>query len=169
MITLLEVTISTAFFYSVTDEKANSQHPTQCTKCDAEQRFFSYRRDGPQFGTQVGFIRLKDLEHNANCSILWMKSFAAREKALYCSYIFGRLNIFSSEIYFCNCLIMQGVTRNRVLSVFTNLTSWVAFKPQVIIIIFLCLDPLSPGSWIFIPWKEPIALLRWVGSVKIKK
>jgi len=52
---------------------------------------------------------------------------------------------FLVEIYFCNCLIMQGVTRNRVLSVFTNLTSWVAFKPKVNII-FLCLDPLSPGS-----------------------
>jgi len=54
----------------VTDEKAKSQHPTQCTKCDPEQRFFSYRRDGAQFGTQVGFIRLRDVEHDANCNIL---------------------------------------------------------------------------------------------------
>lgn len=55
---------------SVTDEKAKSQHPTQCTKCDPQKRFFSYRRDGPQFGTQVGFIRLRDTEHDANCQIL---------------------------------------------------------------------------------------------------
>ncbi|XP_076800130.1 purine nucleoside phosphorylase LACC1-like [Clavelina lepadiformis] len=29
-----------------------------CTKCDPLKRFFSYRRDGAQFGNQVGFIGL---------------------------------------------------------------------------------------------------------------
>ena len=27
--------------------------------CDDDKRFFSYRRDGAQFGTQIGFICLK--------------------------------------------------------------------------------------------------------------
>lgn len=54
---------------SVTSEKPKSQHPTQCTKCDPEQRFFSYRRDGAQFGTQVGFIRIRDPEHDSSCNI----------------------------------------------------------------------------------------------------
>lgn len=53
----------------VTDERPKSQHPTQCTRCDPEQRFFSYRRDGVQFGTQVGFIRLKEPEHDSICNI----------------------------------------------------------------------------------------------------
>nr|CAB3263367.1 laccase domain-containing protein 1-like [Phallusia mammillata] len=30
-----------------------------CTKCDPEKRFFSFRRDGSQFGNQVGYIGLK--------------------------------------------------------------------------------------------------------------
>ena len=51
------------------DETAKSQHPTQCTKCDPQQRFFSYRRDGDQFGTQVAFISLREIDDSA-CSIL---------------------------------------------------------------------------------------------------
>ncbi|XP_066284695.1 purine nucleoside phosphorylase LACC1-like [Branchiostoma lanceolatum] len=35
---------------------------TLCTACEPEQRFFSYRRDGAQFGTQVGFIGIKGAE-----------------------------------------------------------------------------------------------------------
>jgi len=30
-----------------------------CTKCDPQKRFFSYRRDGSQFGNAVGFIGLR--------------------------------------------------------------------------------------------------------------
>ena len=32
---------------------------SHCTVCDVDKRFFSYRRDGAQFGTQIGFICLK--------------------------------------------------------------------------------------------------------------
>lgn len=51
------------------DETSKSQHPTQCTKCDPQQRFFSYRRDGEQYGTQVGFISVREID-DSNCHIL---------------------------------------------------------------------------------------------------
>ncbi|XP_035676366.1 purine nucleoside phosphorylase LACC1-like [Branchiostoma floridae] len=35
---------------------------TLCTACEPGQRFFSYRRDGAEFGTQVGFIGIKGAE-----------------------------------------------------------------------------------------------------------
>lgn len=53
----------------VTDDALKSQHPTQCTKCDPQQRFFSFRRDGTQFGTQVAFISLRESDDSA-CNIL---------------------------------------------------------------------------------------------------
>ena len=31
-----------------------------CTKCDPDERFFSFRRMGPQFGNQVGFIGMSN-------------------------------------------------------------------------------------------------------------
>ncbi|EDO36128.1 predicted protein, partial [Nematostella vectensis] len=31
---------------------------TQCTVCDPKKRFYSYRRDGDQYGTQIGFINV---------------------------------------------------------------------------------------------------------------
>ena len=41
------------------DDGSNSESDLQiCTKCDPNERFFSFRRVGSQFGNQVGFIGL---------------------------------------------------------------------------------------------------------------
>ena len=40
------------------DEMNCDAKVTMCTQCNKE-KFFSYRRDGPLFGNQIGFIGIK--------------------------------------------------------------------------------------------------------------
>jgi copper oxidase (laccase) domain-containing protein len=48
-----------SLFGRVIEGIEKSQRVTQCTFCDPHKRFFSYRRDGSQYGTQIGFISVE--------------------------------------------------------------------------------------------------------------
>ncbi|XP_009857778.2 purine nucleoside phosphorylase LACC1-like [Ciona intestinalis] len=44
---------------NIDDGTSDGSDLATCTKCDPDRKLFSFRRDGPQFGNQVGFIGMK--------------------------------------------------------------------------------------------------------------
>ena len=46
---------------NIDDGKESGSNLNICTKCDPDHRFFSFRRIGPQFGNQIGFIGIKNI------------------------------------------------------------------------------------------------------------
>uniref|UniRef100_H2XKW0 Uncharacterized protein n=2 Tax=Ciona intestinalis TaxID=7719 RepID=H2XKW0_CIOIN len=44
---------------NIDDGTSDGSALATCTKCDPDRKLFSFRRDGPQFGNQVGFIGMK--------------------------------------------------------------------------------------------------------------